>query len=81
MNNWLLIGGIVVLGGLFLWSDGRLLNVFQGRRRASTPALAPAPAPAPLPVAPRDFDPYTYDYGYGSGTIPGIQGHRGRRRY
>ena len=89
MNNWLLIGGIAVLGGLFIWSEGRLLNVFQGGRRAS--ASVPAPMPAPRSVdpgfydpspAPRSVDPgfyrdpYTYDYGYGSGTIPGIQGHR-----
>jgi len=89
MNNWLLIGGIAVLGGLFIWSEGRLLNVFQGGRtdkprrsgglvfRIPGGAPAPAPAPAPRSVDPGFYrDPYTYDYGYGSGTIPGIQGHR-----
>jgi len=87
MNNWLLIGGIAVLGGLFIWSEGRLLNVFQGGRRASASVPVPVPAPAPSPyrsgtVKPGVYqpftlyDPYTYDYGFGSGTIPGIQGHR-----
>ena len=82
MNNWLLIGGIAVLGGLLFFKDSIPLFTDKPRRsgglvfRIPGGAPAPAPAPAARSVDPGFYDPYTYDYGFGSGTIPGIQGHR-----
>ena len=83
MNNWLLIGGIAVLGGLLFFKDSIPLFTDKPRRlkmlRIPGGAPTPAPAPAPRSVDPGFYDPYTYDYGFGSGTLPGIQGHRRNR--
>ncbi len=82
MNNWLLIGGIAVLGGLLFFKDSIPLFTDKPRRSGGLVFRIPesAPAPAPRSVDPGFYrDPYTYDYGFGSGTIPGIQGHRRNR--